>query len=206
MRRLIILCALLLSVSVACSDDDPVEPAGSSTTEPTGATGSTTTAVPSTTAAPGSVPTTAVTDDDGELAVTGYETSFGMCGGWCRQAVAIDGVDLVLVATDRMEGREATTSGTLTDQGVQRLTEVAADVVPAALDEVYGCPDCADGGAASLTFSTGGDVVTSTYDFGGPPPELTDADALGAEILEAMRTCTSTGLVTVDNACTPLDP
>lgn len=206
MRRLIVLCTLLLVLAVSCGDDEPAVTAGSSSTDPTGSTGSSTTEAPATTASTTTAPTTTAPGVDGGAVITGYETSFGMCAGWCRLAVAIDRETVTLVATDHTEGQEATTSGTLTEVGMRRLAEVAAPVAPAELDEVYGCPDCADGGAASLTFASDDGPVTATYDFGGPPPALTGADALGEEILEAMRTCTSTELVTVDDGCTPLRP
>lgn len=202
MRRVIVLCALLLAVATACGDDDEkVDTAATSTS------GSVTTVDQTTTADdPPETGPTSVDDDPvaSDVSITGYETSFGMCAGWCRTTLTVQARELTLAAFDHMEGKEASSTGTLTDAGYQRLVEAASGVVPGELDPVYGCPDCADGGAASLTFTSSAGETTSTYDFGGPPQALVEADVLGADLLEAMRTCTSSDLVTVAAGCEPL--
>jgi hypothetical protein len=49
------------------------------------------------------------------------------------------------------------------------------------LQATYGCPDCADGGAESITYQNGAVSKTVVFEFGNPPDELRPlADTLRA--------------------------
>jgi hypothetical protein len=107
------------------------------------------------------------------LAVTkvASTTSFGMCAGYCKTTLEISEKEAVLT-------REAWGRGAGANLPVQRLTTPLAaqewqDIATAAaaakidgLPETIGCPDCADGGAESLTIVGPGRNKTITFDHG----------------------------------------
>jgi hypothetical protein len=84
-------------------------------------------------------------------------TSFGMCMGYCSTRLEISEGQAVLIRTAR-GGRGGAT--TLPDQRFtapldanewQEIARMAANTKLDGLPNVIGCPDCADGGAESLT-------------------------------------------------------
>lgn len=200
-----VLIAALSLLPLSCGDGDDVRTDSTSSTTAPG-TAPPATAHPTTVGPPTSSGPPAVE-------IVSFETSFGMCAGWCVRRIDLDTAPDVadaptatLVASNRLEGGgEATITATLTDAGASQLATAAASLEDVTIDEVYGCPDCADGGASSLTVARGVEIVTTTYDFGGPPPELVEADAVGTSLLDALASCTSTDLVTVDEGCEPID-
>ncbi len=116
-------------------------------------------------------------------------TSFGMCVGYCKTTLEITETEAVLI-------REAYGRGAGADLPLQRLTtplsaqewqDIAAAATAAAaafdtLPERIGCPDCADGGAESLTLLGPGRDKSVTFDFGasiaGVQPLLEQVRAL----------------------------
>ena len=97
-------------------------------------------------------------------------TSFGMCMGYCKTRLEITQGEAVLVREPG--GRGGTTlpvqrfTATLEAgewQEIARLAEAAKfDDLPA----VIGCPDCADGGAESLSVTGPGGSKTVSFDHG----------------------------------------
>lgn len=193
-RRPTLLAASLISlalVAAACGDDDVGVGAGGP--DPTATAASTT--------AP---PAEALAGSDGPRLVSAG-TSFGMCLGFCERTLSVDGASVTMEAVDR-EGPTRTVTGTLSGDAAADLAAAVAAVDVAALEETYGCPDCADGGAATLTFTPadGGPAVTSTYEFGNPPPELAAVDAVTAPVVDALSTCEPSPLVEPGPGCEPL--
>lgn len=98
-------------------------------------------------------------------------TSFGMCVGYCSTRLEIAEGQAVLVRSSR-GGRGApelpeqrfTQTLTPAEWGeIARLAEAATfDGLPA----VIGCPDCADGGAESLTVVKAGGDKTISFEHG----------------------------------------
>ncbi len=98
-------------------------------------------------------------------------TSFGMCVGYCKTTLEISEKEAVLT-------REAWGRGAGANLPLQRLTapmsaqewqDIAAAAAAAKIDalpERIGCPDCADGGAESLTIEGPGRAKTITFDHG----------------------------------------
>ena len=187
MRRSAVALLAALSLLAACGDDGDEGSADTTTPELTETTG------PPATEPPGG---------DGPVLVA-YGTSFGMCFGFCTRTVAFEGPTASLTATTN-EGEERRALGTLTDEGVAALADVLEGLDPNALQPVYGCPDCADGGAARVVLTDGGGPLESTYDFGGPPPELAALDTWGATVLDALVTCQANELVEPKADCEPL--
>lgn len=83
-------------------------------------------------------------------------TSFGMCVGYCTTRLEISAGQAVLVREAR-GGRGASDlpeqrfSATLSEGEWQEIAHLAANATMSGLPPVLGCPDCADGGAESLT-------------------------------------------------------
>lgn len=98
-------------------------------------------------------------------------TSFGMCAGYCKTTLEISEKEAVLT-------REPWGRGASSGLPVQRLTAPLSaqewqDISSAAeaakidgLPETIGCPDCADGGAESLTIVAAKGTKTITFDHG----------------------------------------
>jgi hypothetical protein len=106
-------------------------------------------------------------------------TSFGMCAGFCVTRLTISRGEAVLIREAR-RGRGAgnypatptqqrfSVELTLSEwQEIQRLA-AAADL--AALPDVVGCPDCADGGAESLTIDGSGGPESVSFEYGATLP------------------------------------
>ena len=130
----------------------------------------------------------------------------GMCGGPCIQEVTFgDDGTLHLDGRDWDDTVYVDNAGTLTDAGLTRLEDVEADLSEVALEPVYGCPDCADGGGMTVTRRLDRGTASSDYPWGQPPEELEDLDALFFEILEALRSCTANAFVEIEPACAPFD-
>lgn len=132
--------------------------------------------------------------------------SFGFCIGGCVGEVELAGAEIRYVISDHQTDEVyLDTTALLTEPGQRELTSALAELQDVSLDERYGCPDCTDGGASSVTLSRDGQVSTHTYEFGNPPPVLTALDTLIAEIIEAIEDCSSTALVEVPESCKPRD-
>ena len=137
-------------------------------------------------------------------ALTGAGWSFGMCLGYCAADVRLDGDDVVVAGRDRdaadplYENR-----GTLTEQGRERLDAALAGLVAGELEAVYGCPDCADGGAAYLELALDSTVERVEMEFGNPPPVLAELYATAMELVDAIETCETTPLVDIAESCVP---
>ena len=113
--------------------------------------------------------------DDGAVEARGVSqvvstTSFGMCMGYCKTRLEISEGEVVLVREPGGRGgvtlpvqRFAEKLSASQWQEIARLAEAAKfDGLPA----VIGCPDCADGGAESLTVMGVGAAKTVSFDHG----------------------------------------
>lgn len=112
-------------------------------------------------------------------------TSFGMCVGYCTTRLEISEGQAVLIRDGR-SGRGSPNrpdqrfTQTLTQAEWQEFARLAARANLDALPETIGCPDCADGGAESLSING---ERTVTFDFGA---SLTEAQPL-LERVRALR-------------------
>ncbi|MBP6011805.1 MAG: hypothetical protein KBA31_06215 [Alphaproteobacteria bacterium] len=98
-------------------------------------------------------------------------TSFGMCVGYCTTKLEITEGGAVLVRESR-GGRGAvelptqTFKSPLTAGEWQEVVRLAGAAKFDGLPAVIGCPDCADGGAESLTVEGAGAAKTVSFDHG----------------------------------------
>jgi len=85
-------------------------------------------------------------------------TSFGMCVGYCSTRLEISEAGAVLTRSSR-GGRGGATlpdqrfTATLSASEWQEISQLAANANLSGLPDTIGCPDCADGGAESLTIA-----------------------------------------------------
>lgn len=102
----------------------------------------------------------------GDLVIRGG-TSFGMCHGLCATELRIDGTEAVFVQKSRDPGTRPVTRTLQLDEAEWRALEAAAARAAfEGLQEVYGCPDCADGGAEWVEVSWGGETRRVTFEYG----------------------------------------
>jgi hypothetical protein len=134
--------------------------------------------------------------------LVGAGWSFGMCLGYCLADLAIDGSELTLTGS----GREAEEPlfvhrGTLTALAQERIAAALEGLDGIVLEPVYGCPDCADGGAAYLLLAQDGVTSRHEMEYADPPAELAELHALAMGLISALETCESGDLVDVAADC-----
>ncbi|MBK7908654.1 MAG: hypothetical protein IPJ78_19185 [Gemmatimonadetes bacterium] len=116
-------------------------------------------------------------------------TSFGMCVGYCKTTLVITATEAVLIRESygRGAGTELPLQRVTTPLSAQEWQEIATAAAAAAaafdtLPERMGCPDCADGGAETLTMVGSGRAKTVAFDYGasiaGVQPLLEQVRAL----------------------------
>jgi len=90
-------------------------------------------------------------------------TSFGMCLGYCTTELVVTNGDVSLTRTSREPGKypPTTQSLSLTASEREALRAALASSDLRSSKGVYGCPDCADGGAEWV--EVGGRRVTLEY-------------------------------------------
>lgn len=139
---------------------------------------------------------------------------FGLCGEGCNSKLIIDASPLdVIGACDVVDlevcdqqpsGFCTDHTGTLTAAGHERARMMAAALEGVPLDPIYGCPDCADGGASRVHLARSGTGTTvHTYEYGGPPSVLQDVDAFVQGLIDDLRACRASTYVLPDPGCTP---
>ena len=144
------------------------------------------------------------TDPPVDATVISAGWSFGMCIGSCLGDLVISGDSVTYTISDWYPGTPIlVNSGTLTASGRTELEGYAAGLVGVNLQAVYGCPDCADGGASYVELDREGPQSHHDYEYNYPPAELLDIDTATRDIMDALFTCVAGSRVTPDPACTP---
>lgn len=193
-RRLsVFVCVVVLAlVASACGDDS------STTAQPTTTTTDTTTTEgPTTTDAPGPVPT-----------IVGGGSSFGECGGLCVSELRIEGAEVSLERRSWDRSLQVVATGTLSDDARGQVAMIERALAGVDLDSTYGCPDCADGGAAWIDLIPVEAATRATYEFGAAPALLADWERFRRDVSEGLAACVDNSLVTVAAGCLtePGDP
>lgn len=111
--------------------------------------------------------------------------SFGMCMGYCRNELYLDEEAMVLVVQgwDEAEYPERRYQVEMDPARWKQLVELAmADLDDlAGMEDVIGCPDCADGGSEWVTLSLSGRQEKVTFEHGAKLEPI-------AKLLELLRT------------------
>lgn len=140
----------------------------------------------------------------GDMSLVGAGWSFGMCLGYCNADLVVDGDALALTGRDHtLEDPLFVNRGTLTAEAQALIAEAAAGLDGVAPETVYGCPDCADGGAAYLAFLRDGATSRHDMEYGNPPQELAVLEELSMAVVAALEACQSDELVSVAEDCQP---
>jgi hypothetical protein len=108
------------------------------------------------------------------VALIRSETSFGMCGGYCIRELVIDSAEVRLIVRSHFPQTYPTRTytRTLSPDDWRRLNDAIDRDVFTRLDSVYGCPDCADGGAELMELDWGGERRRVTFEFRNPPRDI----------------------------------
>lgn len=130
--------------------------------------------------------------------------SFGMCGGYCKADLVLAEGSLALTGSGWISDEPLFENrGTLTSAGRERIAAALTKLRGVALEPLYGCPDCADGGAAYLVLDRAGVASWYQMDFGRPPEILARLHDLALGMIDALETCVSDEVVTVADDCDP---
>ncbi|WP_437279136.1 hypothetical protein WME90_00840 [Sorangium sp. So ce375] len=129
--------------------------------------------------------------------------SFGFCRGECITTVSRDGVDLSLTACTHTQGCPRSNRATLTDAGSRKLEEIEDALAGARLDNRYGCPDCADGGATSVRLRRDGHETSHLYQYADAPAPLVALDRLVTDLRLGLDSCTPGPLLKLSPGCKP---
>ncbi|MBN2716635.1 MAG: hypothetical protein JXX14_12330 [Deltaproteobacteria bacterium] len=150
---------------------------------------------------------------DTQFAITAGGKSFGECMGECQfsfEASVLDNGECASVTLNVCGwGADSCTrvnTGLLTPTGNAKLSGLAVELSGHALNDVYGCPDCADGGASQLALTMSGVEKHISYEFGNPPAILSSADAFTSSVINALNICVSNENIVVDDSCIAVDP
>ena len=135
----------------------------------------------------------------GNLVESGW--SFGECMKGCKGTMTLQGAALELTIRDNDGTIAHQAKGILTTGAAAQLESLVNPLVGKPLPLVSGCPDCADGGAAYLTFSDGSATSKHTYEFGKPPAALTGLDQLMAVAQAGLKNCQGDATVVVQGVC-----
>ncbi|WP_437590253.1 hypothetical protein [Sorangium sp. So ce1000] len=151
--------------------------------------------------APEQQPLGASSEAEGTWLSTRY--SFGLCSGECITTVSRDGVALSLTACTRSKSCLRSNQATLTAEGLRKLEAIEDALAGVSLDNRYGCPDCADGGATSVRLRRDGLETLHLYGYDDAPAPLVALDHLVTELRLGLDSCTSGPLLKVSPDCTP---
>ncbi len=138
-----------------------------------------------------------------ETAITGGGSSFGMCWGACKSDLTLDGPAAHVVTSGWDDTIFTDNSGVLTAAGLEESIALAEALVGVNLQGVYGCPDCADGGASYISLIREEVTSSHAYEFGNPPQALEDADFFVFQVISDLLTCTPSALVIPNLDCVP---
>lgn len=139
---------------------------------------------------------------------------FGQCTEACESRLSIYASPLLVIGAcdlaevevctgDSRNPNCTTATGALTAAGHDRARELAAALRNVPLAPVYGCPDCADGGAASLVIIRDSATFETTYEYSNPPEVLEAADVFMQGLIDDLRACRSSAFVTIHPDCAP---
>lgn len=121
--------------------------------------------------------------------------SFGFCIGKCHSEMIIKGQEVEFLVKERnfnegiLDNKEYTYKEVFTTQKTRSISEKIDLDKFFALNDVYGCPDCADGGSEWIEIITGKDKSKKvTFEYGKSIPEIENLIKLLREERLALQT------------------
>ncbi|WP_449439265.1 hypothetical protein [Pedobacter steynii] len=110
---------------------------------------------------------------DGNKLKVSYGTSFGMCVGYCNNQLFISSGKLEYKRYENKPNAvPKVCTGTISEADWSKLADSIDLSVFNQLKEVYGCPDCADGGAEWVEIEYGDKKHKVTFEYGREPNEM----------------------------------
>ena len=147
-------------------------------------------------------------DDDGPLqppVLFEAGWSFGECGGLCFGDLQLLPGATIDYTLGSWEGTNSwSLAAALTGAGESELSTLVDAVNYSSLDPVYGCPDCGDGGASSMTWHELPVSFTTLYEYADPPAPLVALDQAVYEIMEEAVFCSFTYWLVDPGNCVPV--
>lgn len=119
-----------------------------------------------------------------------YGTYFGMCSGFCNQEIRITKDQIRF--NKRKNGVEHTLINCNQNLSTAHWAQLKGQINYrkfAALEEVMGCPDCADGGAEWIEIQSGERKHKITFEYGHAPEEVKAYIGKLREIKESFKDC-----------------
>jgi hypothetical protein len=91
----------------------------------------------------------------------------------------------------------------LNADGMALLQQAHREFRGAALEEQYGCPDCADGGATLVVLESNDGITQHEYEYSNPPAEFESLDSLMLDLHVSMYDCSEGMYFSIVGECTP---
>lgn len=125
-----------------------------------------------------------------DLATISYGSSFGMCVGFCTNELTISDLKVTYSKIQRApKPDEKKCTKPIAAEEIEAIKNLLNSEKIAALPEVIGCPDCADGGAEWIAVNADGKNYKITFEYGKPPKELAAAVAKLKVLRESFKDC-----------------
>lgn len=125
-----------------------------------------------------------------DLDVISYGSSFGMCEGFCANELTIGKDKMTFSEKQHRPKPDARTCTKPIDAEELAAIKKLLDIEKiAALPEVIGCPDCADGGAEWVVVHADGKNYKIAFEYGKPPKELAAAVTKLKVLKAAFKDC-----------------
>lgn len=110
---------------------------------------------------------------DSTIQTLTFGTYYGECFGTCYQSFSFKAGVFAWEQRDYFGGEiQAICQGGQANSVWTRLNASFNLVTFMGLDEVIGCPDCADDGASFIEVEIGAEPTRVTFEAGNPPPEM----------------------------------
>jgi hypothetical protein len=104
-----------------------------------------------------------------------YGTSFGECIGYCNTSISITNNNIEYTASSNSDTYPTISQNVEIDEDVlNNLLEKVDFIIFRNLDEIIGCPDCADGGAEWVSIKTNDLSHKVTFEYQNTPEEILD--------------------------------
>ncbi|MBT7861562.1 MAG: META domain-containing protein [Gemmatimonadetes bacterium] len=129
------------------------------------------------------------TSESGQIVSIRGGTSFGHCLGYCWEELRFDTAGILLLkgGWDAAAYPERRVSRVFEDAAWQSLIGMEDVFTLFRLDQVIGCPDCADGGAEWVEIQTTDGRRRVTYEYGSAPKEIADLALALQTLREQLR-------------------
>ncbi len=114
---------------------------------------------------------------DTEILSISYGTYFGQCNGYCKQSITIENDSIRYQAQSWSENDNyplIAFSTEFSEEDWKSIEEKIDFLIFRNIEEVIGCPDCADGGAEWIEIETEDVTHKIKFEYDNPPEEISN--------------------------------